>query len=158
MIALLFACTSSSKPVEPATPPTEPPPPAEQMIAPTEEPAGTDKPISEPRSPVGGWLSEGCGDRTYARYIEIKDGAAFSGEERISPCPEGANCMWSGIHTFTGTWSLAEESLTFEVTKTSAQGEEAAVWPTMLTYAGGRLLEGDCLSGPAPVKAAEGPR
>ena len=63
--------------------------------------------------------------------------------------------MWPGIHTFSGDWSLAEVTLTLTVSSTDAEGDIAASWPTALTYSGGRLLEGDCLYGPAKAPEDE---
>lgn len=145
LLTILTACTRTPEPVAPAAPPADPP---DASAAPIATPAP---------SPVGGWSSTSCGERSYERRIELREGGGFAGQERISPCPPGAACMWSGIHSFTGKWTLAEQTVTFTVSKTDAQGEQAEVWPEALTWAGGRLLEGDCAYAPMKIED-DGPR
>jgi hypothetical protein len=144
LLTLLSACTRSSGPVEPAAPPADPP-----EEAPEETP-------EEATTPVGGWSSMSCGERDYERRITLSDGGAFSGEERLSPCPPDVACVWSGVHRFSGQWTLSELTITLSVSQTDAQGDIAAGWPTALTWSEGRLLEGECAY--APWVAPKPPR
>ena len=147
LLSLLIACTRTTEPVAPAAPPAAPP------EVPAEVPAEA-TPIN---APVGGWSSTGCGERTHERRIELRAEGAFSGQERISPCPPGASCMWSGVHSFTGQWTLTEQTVALTVSKTDAKGELAEAWPDTLAWDGERLLEGDCAYTPMAVED-DGPR
>ena len=165
LFSVLTACTRTTEPVAPAAPPAAPPEvPAEAALpevpaeaAPPEVPAEADSISTSSTSPVGSWSSTGCGERTYERRVALLEGGTFSGQERISPCPPGANCMWSGVHSFTGQWTLAEQTVALTVTKTDAQDAQAKAWPDALTWTGGRLLEGDCAYAPMAVED-NGPR
>lgn len=53
----------------------------------------------------GRWLSPSCGERGYARIISL-EGGRFRAEDRVAPCPEGAQCIWSGIVHRVGTYSF----------------------------------------------------
>ena len=38
--------------------------------------------------------------------IVLGEGGVLDVEDRVSPCPEGAVCVWSGIETAQGSWEL----------------------------------------------------
>ena len=157
MFFLLVACTRTTEPVEPDIPVADAPPvsdPAPAPILSSDPPEVPAKGSTEPTI-IGAWSSPSCGERTHERFIHFTADGRFAGEERISPCPPGATCMWSGIHTFSGSWHTVEDTLTLTVSSTDAEGELAASWPTTLSHSGGRLQEGDCLYGPAKVPADE---
>lgn len=140
MLTLLLACTRTTEPIEPVVPPEPPltPQPAEKPPA----------QVTQSASPVGAWSSKSCGARGYERMVHLQEGGRFAGEERISPCPPEVPCVWSGVNTFSGQWSLTEQTITLTVENTDAEGETAAGWPASLTYSGGRVLEDECVYGP----------
>lgn len=57
---------------------------------------------------VGTWTSASCGDRTWARVLTLSADGAWQGQDRVSPCPPGTTCMWSGIVEHRGTWQATE--------------------------------------------------
>lgn len=158
MLVLLLACTRTTEPVEPDIPSADavaplPPSPTEPILG--EDPPAVPAKGAAERTVLGAWSSSSCEDRTHERFIHFTADGTFSGEERISPCPPGAACMWSGVHSFSGGWSQVEDTLSLTVSSTDAVGEVAASWPATLTYSGGRLLENDCLYGPAKLPEEE---
>lgn len=96
LLTLLLGCAKRG---EPDVPEAEPPP----------------VPAQAPDARwVGTWTSPSCADRTYERRFTLLADHVVQGEERISPCPAGATCVWEGISRWTGTWS-ADDSLHFVV-------------------------------------------
>ena len=94
-VALLVAaglsgCASSS-----GEPPAQP-----ALEIPAASPAAT----SDPSAWTGRWSSAPCGLRPFERVLEITAEGTFQLEDRISPCPEDAVCVWSGIETLGGSW------------------------------------------------------
>lgn len=154
MLVLVLACTRTSEPIEPEIPSADAPAaPSPAEAVPDSSTAAA--PEATRHSVVGAWSSPSCGERTHERFIHFTGEGRFSGEERIAPCPPDVACMWSGIHTFTGDWSVAEDTLTLALSSTDAEGSVADSWPRTLTYSGGRLLEGECLYGPdTPAEGA----
>ncbi len=100
-------------------------------------------------TPVGDWVSTSCGERTYERRIsffgEPSDRRTFEGQDRVSPCPEGAQCIWSGIVAFNGRWWSTDTGVGLDELRSAppGQGHER---PKSLTWQDGKLVEGDdCL-------------
>jgi hypothetical protein len=52
----------------------------------------------------GVWVAPPCGRRNYERRLELVEGGVARLEERISPCPPGASCVWSGVEVVEGSW------------------------------------------------------
>ncbi len=152
LLSVLTACTRTTEPVAPAAAPASPP----EVSAEAAPPEVSGEAAPSP-SPVGEWSSPGCGERAYERRVALLEGGTFSGQERISPCPPGASCMWSGVHSFTGQWTLTGQNIALTVTKTDAQDALAEAWPDVLTWAGERILEGDCAYAPMTIED-DGPR
>ena len=67
-------------------------------------PAIKGPPTPAPASIVGTWLSETCGERSYARELVFVEGGSYVRLDLVSPCPPGTLCIWSGIVHFTGGW------------------------------------------------------
>ena len=64
---------------------------------------------------LGGYTQPSCGERSYVRNLTLAEDGRAELEDRVSPCPEGTACMWSGIVIRNGTFTLSEHvvSLTF---------------------------------------------
>ncbi len=134
LLLLSLACKKSTD-LEVSAEATEEAPPAAAPSAEEEAPEVI---------PTGSWTSMSCGDRTHERRITLSEEGVFSGEDRISPCPEGVSCIWSGVHTFSGTWTQEGGALTLTIDKTSAPEDISATWPVALRYADHTLTAGDC--------------
>jgi hypothetical protein len=125
---LLLAC---SKPTAPAA---QPPAPA---------------PVAEPARTVdwtGTWTSASCGDREYERAVVLAAEQRATVEERISPCPPDAQCMWSGVVVFEGSWKADGDTLTLALGEPlgAPQGGETPTPPTSLTHRDGALHADGC--------------
>lgn len=97
LLVLLVACSGTRGAREPDPAPEAPPPP-------------------DPTANwIGAWSSPSCGVRPFERRIVFEAGGTVRGEERISPCPPDASCVWSGIVPWTGTWTLAGDTITIAV-------------------------------------------
>lgn len=90
---------------------------------------------------VGRWSSASCGERTYGRNLELKADGSVAIEERISPCPEGARCITSGIWPVSGTWTATGQVAT--LTLAPPDGPRFVELPTTLDWNGG-VVQGDC--------------
>jgi hypothetical protein len=67
--------------------------------------SASETPISSQTPDLSGtWASASCGKRAYERIITVGADATFVADDRISPCPPGASCVWSGIVHRKGTW------------------------------------------------------
>lgn len=58
------------------------------------------------------WQSPTCGERTYPRTIELREDGSFLARDLVSPCPEGATCVWSGIVERAGTYAATADLIT----------------------------------------------
>jgi len=92
-------------------------------------------------SPVGVWESPACDARTYARRLELRADQTFTAEDFVSPCPEGAQCVWSGIETRKGEWQKGAKLILLREDPTGAKLR--ATFPLELEW-DGRLREGAC--------------
>lgn len=98
ILFLTLAC--GSRPAEVSPPP-----------APVEVPATTaDAPVigrlDLPAPIPSAWSSPSCGGRAWERRLEILAEGRFRGQDRVSPCPEGTTCIWSGVVERAGTWRI----------------------------------------------------
>lgn len=139
-VASLLGCSSS--------PPTGAPVTASETSTATRPPeAAPSSPGSPPATPsgnrtlVGLWASPRCGDRGYERTLELQEGGHFVAHDRVSPCPPGAQCVWSGIVTRGGTWSVVGPSLLLTVEK-DGKGPKTSALPAKLDVAGEAPSEG----------------
>ncbi|MBW2456055.1 MAG: hypothetical protein JRI68_16170 [Deltaproteobacteria bacterium] len=64
---------------------------------------------------IGQWTSAACGARTYERWLDLAADGSATGSDRVSPCPTGRTCVWSGIVPWAGTWQGAGETVTLSV-------------------------------------------
>lgn len=84
----------------------------------------------------GKWLSPSCGERAYARYIVFEAGGRFTAEDRVAPCPQGAQCVWSGVVYRSGTYSVEGESVHLKLENAPVTSPGAA-FPERLKLAPG---------------------
>jgi hypothetical protein len=76
--------------------------------SPNEGPAPGPAPASVGAPAVAGrWSSPSCGTRTYERRLTLDPGGTFAAEDRVSPCPPGATCVWAGILFTRGAYSVS---------------------------------------------------
>lgn len=81
-----------------------------QADGPAPAPA-TASPITAAPVVAGRWSSPSCGPRSYERLITLEAGGTFTAEDRVSPCPRGVSCVWSGIVLRRGTYSISGEGI-----------------------------------------------
>lgn len=125
VFAVLLACRSAQE-----VPPADP-------IEPAADPApAIDGGFSDRR-----WTSAACGERAYPRELTLAAGGTYTGRDLVSPCPEGATCVWSGIIDFAGTWTQAHDLVTLE--EASATAGPGTPRPRTVRWesAGSRLLD-----------------
>ncbi len=93
---------------------------------------------------VGTWTNGSCGERNYPRVIEIESGGSFRMTDRVSPCPPGARCVWSGLVVRKGSWTEAggELRLGYEPAESAAGGKGAPA-PERLRWEGAAPVEGE---------------
>jgi hypothetical protein len=141
----------------PTPAPTSAPSPAQTAAASATTPAtSTSAPTALPTSSaadagpggdrdrwVGTWSSSACGSRKYVRIITLAANGSFSAEDRISPCPKGVSCVWSGIVAWKGTWSPSGNAIQLTETGTAA-GPKGEPHPTRLQWNGSAPAEGGC--------------
>jgi len=85
---------------------------------------------------LGSWRGGACGKRTYARDIELRAGGAVTVHDRVSPCPPKVACVWSGIVSFEGTWTLTGRRVTLELRRTTYPKMKTAPLPDTLVWSG----------------------
>lgn len=133
----LAACSVSGL-REPA-PALEPPPaapaadPVATPVPPAPEPGELPhaQPLAEGAS-LGTWSSPACAPRRYERVISFADDGSFTAEDRVSPCPPRATCIWSGIIHHKGTFHRSGDTLTLSGASAS-HGPGGQPFPTTLT-------------------------
>ncbi|MBK6514034.1 MAG: hypothetical protein IPG04_07910 [Polyangiaceae bacterium] len=122
--------------------PTATAPPAPTASAPGPSSAVSSAPTaSAPPSasgPVGTWSSPSCDARKYERVLSLDADGTFNAQDRVSPCPKDAMCVWSGIVVRKGTWKLDADKLTLSTTDQQKQG---APLVTSLRFDGTIVLE-----------------
>lgn len=92
----LTACCAGSPP------PDAPPLPGPTSITPP-------PPIT---SIAGRWSSPSCGKRGYERLVTFSPTGTFTSEDRVSPCPPNARCIWAGIVFHKGRYTTAGGAIT----------------------------------------------
>lgn len=110
-------------PVATTTTPTTTPSPAPQP----------EQPDADPAIELAGavWMSPECGERTYARTLELAADGTFVVRDLVSPCPEGATCVWSGIVERRGTYTATNDGIAL-VLADDTKGPGAKPLPTTL--------------------------
>ncbi len=76
---------------------------------------GSPPPAADRARWLGQWTSAACGMRTYERWLDLAADGSATGSDRVSPCPPGRTCVWSGILPWAGTWQVAGEAVTLSV-------------------------------------------
>lgn len=120
MLFVLLACAGKAAEV-PDNPPPPPPPPLEE---------GTRF--------VATWQSASCGERSFPRELVLNPDFTYSGTDYISPCPVDAQCIWSGIVTWNGTWSMEGPAL--KLTEQGEANDHGFPHPTELKHGRGMEL------------------
>lgn len=75
----------------------------------------------------GTWMSPSCAERAYARFITFEAGA-FTAEDRVAPCPPGAQCIWSGVVHRSGRYSIDGDVIHLQ-TERGGQASAGAAFP-----------------------------
>jgi len=124
------ACSPAPEPGSPAGPTGSPPPaaptdpgPPTVSLPPAATASATPATATSASPPsagadrwVGQWTSPACGARTYERWLDLAADGSVTGSDRVSPCPPGRTCVWSGIVAWSGTWQAAGDAVTLGVT------------------------------------------
>ena len=130
-------------------------PAAEAMTAPTSSPpvaisAEPESKLGPPGPGVGTYVGAACNGRSYERVVTLGSEGAIEVVDRVSPCPPGAQCVWSGIVVRSGKYSVrgpTELGKPFRVVLSlvGAQDPKASVLPTHLLWweSRGSLTEPD---------------
>ena len=147
----LVACCQ--KPPAPAPPPTGSvpsapgPSPSSTAVNPppsstAANPAPTTSASSHAEPWLGSWSSPGCDARRYERRLVFTGGGRVSGEERVSPCPAGVACVWSGVVPWQGS-SSAEGARIVVLVDVDAPRHPGASMPSEFAWdaAAGVLVE-----------------
>lgn len=94
---------------------------------------------------IGTWISASCGQRSYPRVLTLTADGQASGQDRVSPCPEGARCIWSGIVPFSGVWQGHAESITLDLQAAAGRKSFIKALPSRMTWSDGQpqATEGD---------------
>jgi len=71
----------------------------------------------------GVWENASCGERRYLRRIEFQNGGRFTAVDEVAPCPDGDNCVSSGLLHWQGAWRLVDRVV--ELTLESVDGTRA---------------------------------
>ena len=119
----------------------------EARVSPTPD-AGEVGEVDMGPAEAGVYVSARCGQRTYAIHLSLTAHGSYRMEERISPCPEGTPCYWSGIVIHEGTFSDDGGEITLsEPERASANGPDLGREPvrTFTKTAGGLLSKRGCL-------------
>lgn len=97
-------------------------------------PSASEVPVSSREPDLSGtWSSASCGKRTYERIISVASNGTFVADDRVSPCPPGTQCIWSGIVHRKGTWKRV--ALTLALFPDEAVGGKQAGEPFPSTLA-----------------------
>ncbi len=102
-LVLVSACNHSGE--SPQTQPTvSVAPPAPTASAKPTPPV----PASGPG--LGTWVGAPCAGRSYERVVTLGPENAIEITDRVSPCPPGAQCIWSGLVVRSGTFTVESPS------------------------------------------------
>jgi hypothetical protein len=102
----------------------------------------------------GLWSSESCKARAYARELSLNEDGSYTGHDLVSPCPRGAQCSWTGIVTWGGTWVRVDDTLLLmETLPPDRPG--ILPRPPELVFDGLVLREPDCAWRPGAPTAAD---
>ena len=104
-------------------------------------PTATAAPPADASGWVGNWRSPPCGKRPYTRDLELKPKGVAVVHDRVSPCPPDVACVWSGIITYEGTWTLQDGRVELKLERKTYPNMKAAPLPTGLSWSGGPVSE-----------------
>jgi hypothetical protein len=92
-----------------------------------DQPAASGEPVASdvPVDPVGSWENGSCGDRDYNRRVNFLASGSFTALDLVAPCPPKAQCVWSGIIRWSGTWELDGELIRIVVKQDGERMPEA---------------------------------
>ncbi len=120
--SLLLGCPKGSQ--EPsgtgAPPPSSGTAAAPSASTPAPQPSASTPPPAPPAPTteawVGPWKSASCGARKYVRTLTLAADGSVTGQDLISPCPKGVDCVWSGIVDWKGTYEKTDATIKLDVT------------------------------------------
>jgi len=93
------------------------------------EPGEETKPVTI-EDVLGSWQNGSCGTRKYTRNITLFSDNRFEAADLIAPCPPEVRCVWSGVISWRGTFTFAEDRVTLKTeTEPSDQIRGAGGWP-----------------------------
>ena len=114
------ACHHAPAPVAEATPPVI----AETAPAPPAATAPCCRGLPLPSS----WTSAACEGRDWERRIAFSEGR-FEAQDLVAPCPPGKLCVWSGILTRVGSWTLDRRQVRLTETPAGNPAPQAGQFP-----------------------------
>lgn len=82
---------------------------------------------------AGTWSSGPCGGRKYERVLTLRDSFTFDAEDRVSPCPPGTACVWSGIVMRKGSYRVEGATAVLTV-QDGASTKPASPLPATLVW------------------------
>lgn len=88
---------------------------------------------------AGTWASPSCGGRAYERVVVLREGT-FTASDRVSPCPPGAACVWSGVVERAGRYELQGDEVRLVVER-GGDAKAGVALPAALKLEGGALVE-----------------
>lgn len=83
---------------------------------------------------LGYWRGGACGKRKYARDLELRAEGVVRVHDRVSPCPPKVACVWSGIISFEGTWTLTGQRVTLKLRRITYPNMKIAPLPDALMW------------------------
>jgi hypothetical protein len=103
---MLLGCGGASPPAQTTAEDTSPP--GTDLFAPAslEQHA-----LGKAAVALGTWDNSSCGERKFRRRVIIEPSGRILGTDFIAPCPPQAQCVWSGIANWHGTWSETPNGL-----------------------------------------------
>ncbi|MFI6943596.1 hypothetical protein ACIBI4_30395 [Streptomyces sp. NPDC050418] len=94
----------------------------------------------EVRGVAGTWTSpRGGADRAYERRITFERDGGFTMQDRVAPCPQDVQCVWSGIVDMAGTYTYEAGEVVLEYAVVGGRG--LAELPASLEQAGPYLVQ-----------------
>lgn len=85
------------------------------------------------------WSSPTCGARSWERRLELQPGGALHVQDRVSPCPPQAVCVWAGVVERRGAWALQAEGIALDLEPSTHTLVEPS--PRLLRLDGAQLLD-----------------
>ncbi|MCU0661244.1 MAG: hypothetical protein MUC50_02845 [Myxococcota bacterium] len=85
---------------------------------------------------VGTWDNSSCGERKFRRQVVLEASGKISGTDFVAPCPPRAQCVWSGIVGWRGTWSSTSAGLSVALEPLAGDSPGSAPMPQSFVIVG----------------------